>query len=55
MPVYTYKCLVCHVTTEVQQRIRDEPLKECACGGELQRIILPSTVVFKGDGWTERG
>ncbi len=53
MPTYVYECQKCEQTIEVEQRISDDPLKNCDCGGQgtLKRLIQPTAVLFKGSGF----
>lgn len=52
MPLYEYKCLRCGTTFEIIQRFNDEPVKRCInCGGPVQKLISPSTLQFRGEGW----
>jgi putative FmdB family regulatory protein len=52
MPTYGYRCKQCNHTFEVFQRITDEPLTECEkCNGEVQRLLFPVGIVFKGSGF----
>jgi putative FmdB family regulatory protein len=52
MPLYEYKCNSCGTVFEVIQRFSDQPLKvHQNCGGELQKLISPSALQFKGTGW----
>jgi len=53
MPTYVYECQKCHKTVEVEQRISEEPLTDCSCGGRdtLMRLIQPTAVMFKGSGF----
>jgi putative FmdB family regulatory protein len=52
MPTYVYQCHDCEEQTEVIQRFSDAPLTVCPkCGGELQRILFPPAIIFKGSGW----
>jgi putative FmdB family regulatory protein len=54
MPTYAYECGSCNSTFEVEQRIVDDPLKDCPqCDkrGVLKRLIQPIAVMFKGDGF----
>lgn len=53
MPTYVYECQKCLETFEVDQRITEDPLKDCKCGGKgtLKRLIQPIAVMFKGDGF----
>ena len=52
MPLYDYRCHKCGETFEVRQKFADEPLTEHeGCGGELERLISPPALQFKGTGW----
>ena len=52
MPLYDYKCKKCNHIFEVQQKMADEPLKECPqCKGEIHRLISAAGIVFKGSGF----
>ncbi len=52
MPIYGYRCSNCGHQFEIQQRMSDEPLKECPkCQGRLTKVIYPAGVIFKGGGF----
>lgn len=53
MPTYVYECSACQSTFEVEQRITEDPLKDCRCGssGTVKRIIQPVGIAFKGSGF----
>lgn len=53
MPTYVYECLKCQDNFEVEQKISEEPLKDCKCGAtnSLKRIIQPTGIMFKGSGF----
>ena len=52
MPLYEYKCLKCGRTFEILQKVDDEPVKTCInCGGPVKKLISPSAIKFKGQGW----
>jgi putative FmdB family regulatory protein len=53
MPTYVYECKKCEKTFEVEQRIVEDPLKDCQCGAKdsLRRLIQPTAVMFKGGGF----
>ena len=53
MPTYVYECKTCQKVFEADQRISEEPLKDCSCGakGSLRRLIQPTAVMFKGAGF----
>lgn len=53
MPTYLYECKACERQFEVEQRITEEPLKDCGCGskGALRRLIQPTAILFKGGGF----
>jgi putative FmdB family regulatory protein len=51
MPIYEYRCKKGH-TTEVMQRISDDPVSKCeVCGAPVQRVFRPIAVHFKGSGF----
>src|ERR1700733_1903978 len=51
MPIYEYRYKKGH-TTEVMQRISDDPVSECeVCGTPVQRVFRPIAVHFKGSGF----
>lgn len=55
MPVYEYECDKCGKLFEVEQSIKDDPLKTCLgpdCKGKVRRLISASSgVIFKGSGF----
>ncbi|HRJ34223.1 MAG TPA: zinc ribbon domain-containing protein [Fimbriimonadaceae bacterium] len=53
MPTYVYECKSCEKVFEIEQRITEEPLKDCGCGaqGLVRRLIQPVGVMFKGSGF----
>ncbi|HWB82694.1 MAG TPA: FmdB family zinc ribbon protein [Bryobacteraceae bacterium] len=52
MPLYEYQCHRCGNTFEVIQKFSDEPLKTHeGCGGEVERLLSPPALQFKGSGW----
>lgn len=53
MPTYVYECSRCQDVFEVEQRITEDPLKDCRCGssGTVKRLIQPTAVMFKGAGF----
>lgn len=52
MPFYRYECEDCHKTTEVFQKMSEEPLEVCPlCGGRLKKMVNTVGVVFKGNGY----
>jgi putative FmdB family regulatory protein len=52
MPTYVYQCQDCEEQLEVIQRFSDSPLTLCPkCGGDLQRLLFPPAIIFKGSGW----
>lgn len=52
MPLYDYRCHKCGETFEVIQKFSDEPLTTHeGCGGEVERLLSPSVLKFKGSGW----
>jgi putative FmdB family regulatory protein len=56
MPVYEYECKECEKVFEVQQRIADEPLKQCPdCDGVVKKLMSMSSFQLKGGGWYADG
>ncbi|MCD6452718.1 MAG: zinc ribbon domain-containing protein [Dehalococcoidales bacterium] len=52
MPIYEYECEHCKFHFEKKQRFSAKPIAICPkCQGKAQRIIHPSTVIFKGSGF----
>jgi putative FmdB family regulatory protein len=52
MPLYEYSCQNCGQTFEVIQKFSDPPLTiHEGCGGEVERLISPAALQFKGSGW----
>jgi len=52
MPLYDYRCHKCGETFEVLQKFSDEPLAvHERCGGDLERLLSPPALQFKGTGW----
>ncbi len=52
MPTYEYRCEKCGDHLEVVQSFSERPLKRHrVCGGDLERVIHPRGVVFKGSGF----
>lgn len=52
MPIYVYECIECGLHFEQQQRISDDPIQVCPnCAGQVQRVIQPVRVIFKGSGF----
>jgi len=52
MPLYEYRCHRCGKTFEILQKFSDQPLEVHAdCGGEVERLISPAALQFKGSGW----
>jgi len=52
VPLYEYECKKCHHRFEKIQSFSDPEEKVCPkCGGEVERLISPPAVQFKGTGW----
>ncbi len=53
MPTYVYHCSTCDKTYEIEQRITEDALTDCQCGGKrsMKRVIQPVAVAFKGAGF----
>jgi len=52
MPTYEYRCSACDHRFERFQKMSDEAVRDCeSCGGEVQRVLFPVAVHFKGSGF----
>ena len=52
MPLYEYKCRKCGKGFEEIRKFSDPPLTVHEhCGGELQKLLSPPAIQFKGTGW----
>ena len=54
MPTYEYACTSCAHQWEIEQSMRDEPIKECAnCHAQTARrqISRGTGFILKGGGW----
>ena len=52
MPTYEYVCKSCGKRFDLFQPFSAKPLKKHdVCGGEVQRVIHPRGIVFKGSGF----
>jgi putative FmdB family regulatory protein len=53
MPTYPYQCQNCGNEFDQYQKFTDAPLTKCPkCKkNKLQRVVVPSAIVFKGSGW----
>ena len=52
MPLYEYECRDCGVRFERRQHMEDEPIRVCPeCSGEVQRLIQPVGIIFRGSGF----
>lgn len=52
MPIYEYRCNACGHQFERNQRMSDDPVRECeVCGGEVQRVLFAPAIHFKGTGF----
>ncbi len=51
MPIYEYHCDACGTSVEIFQKMSDEPLRTCDCGGELRKVLHPIAIHFKGSGF----
>lgn len=54
---YEYQCVSCQHKWDAEQRITDEPLKQCPeCGKDsARRLISRSTFILQGDRWFKKG
>jgi putative FmdB family regulatory protein len=59
MPIYEYRCTICHTVFEEWHKYADDirSLPCPACKGEAERLISNTTFMLKGGGWyvTEYG
>lgn len=57
MPTYEYGCKACGKTWEREQRITEDPIKDCPhCNApEARRLISGATFMLKGGGWYADG
>ena len=52
MPIYEYRCQVCHHEFERMQKFSDPPIAACpTCDGAVQKLISRSAFHLKGSGW----
>lgn len=51
MPIYEYQCAACGRVVEKWQKISEDPLTTCACGGSLSKLISNCSFHLKGSGW----
>lgn len=52
MPTYEYECTTCGTQFEREQKITEDPIKECPeCGNSVKRVISSGNFVLKGSGW----
>jgi putative FmdB family regulatory protein len=52
MPLYEYQCKKCGHRFERLLRSYNDTVEECPiCGGEVERLISASAVLFKGSGF----
>jgi len=58
MPTYDYECMDCGHTWEQEQRMADDPLKECPkCKKETAKRLISGGTSFQliGGGWAKEG
>ncbi len=56
MPVYEYECSTCQKVYEIQQKMSDDPLKNCPeCDGAVKKLMSMSSFQLKGGGWYADG
>ena len=55
MPTYTYRCDTCLHEFDTVQGMKDDKLEVCpeCIAKPLTRLITPTAVLFKGDGWVD--
>jgi len=53
MPIYEYECKKCLFRFEVRKSFSEDTSSLCPqCGSEAQRLFSPSSVVYKGSGFS---
>jgi putative FmdB family regulatory protein len=55
MPAYDYRCQKCGETLEIHKHMYEPDPKfhgdSSICGGDLEQVISPTQIKFKGRGW----
>jgi len=52
MPLYEYHCRRCGKNFEVMQKFSDAQIEtHDECGGEVEKLLSPPALQFKGTGW----
>jgi putative FmdB family regulatory protein len=53
MPIYEYACASCDREFEVEQRITEDPIRDCphCSSDQVKRLISKTSFVLKGGGW----
>src|SRR5664279_2660148 len=52
MPVYEYRCNVCHTQFDLRQKFSDPPADRCPqCGGTVRKLVSAVSFSLKGAGW----
>lgn len=52
LPLYEYQCKKCNHLFERIRKFSDPPLTVCPkCQGEVEQLISPPAIQFKGSGW----
>jgi putative FmdB family regulatory protein len=55
MPVYDYRCSLCHLEVEVRHGIHDHGPTVCsACGGAMRKAMSTPAIHYKGSGWAKK-
>ena len=57
MPTYSYTCDACGKSFEKEQRIIEDPIKDCVLCGKpkARRQIVSGNFILKGGGWYSDG
>ena len=54
MPIYDYACRTCGHRFEAFHGLNEAGPHQCPeCGGTVNRVFAPPTIVFKGSGWAK--
>ena len=52
MPTYEYRCKYDNSFMELHQGFHDNTVPQCPlCGKDMNKVILATPAIFRGDGW----
>jgi len=55
MAIYSFKCLLCNASAEINIKITEDLWPPMCCHMAMQRDYTAPAVHFKGDGWGKDG